>query len=625
MSFETLMLLGAAGMCCAVVWTLGRDAWKRQHGSGLLLLTGLLLFAITERALGDHAAWLPAILGSVGLITTALALRLRATKATQPGHAEAHKTALLWSAVAACSVLAYLVSLDATAALLSLDDAATGRWRVVWQCAAALAAVVGLSPTLFIDRSLTRHAHAMLPGLARRSAEAGLGVGLMLGLVMPVNYLASQSSLEWDHAYFRTTRPGTATAALVQTLTDPVEVTLFFQPGNDVGQEVRPYFEELSILSGGLLTFRQADQALDPDTAKALKIRDNGFVALQQGDSNQKFKLGTDLSRAKTDLRKLDATVHKHLLKLTKDKQTLYLFSGHGEANYKERENPLRAIQEFKKSMEEANFTVKSLGVAEGSGVAVPDDAAVIVIASPETEPLEEEFRTLIEYVDNGGALFILKDPGDANLTPLLSHLGVHAGEHRLANAEVYYAQTRGPADRVLIATNKFGSHEAVRTLSRNSQQLGMILPTATWVGKLPDGPRKISTLIRSMNDTWEDKNQNFEADSDEPKKTYQLGVAIENLDETAIAGRAIVVGDVNFLSDPAFTTFPGSRVFARDAIRWLTKDEALSGDISSEQDVKIVHTREEDQAWFWGTVVGFPLAILGVGLLNIRRRRTRS
>ena len=152
-----------------------------------------------------------------------------------------------------------------------------------------------------------------------------------------------------------------------------------------------------------------------------------------------------------------------------------------------------------------------------------------------------------------------------------------------------------------------------------------MILPTATWIGKLPEGPRKISTLIRSMNNTWEDHNQNFEADADEPKKTYQLAVAIENLDESGEAGRAIVVGDVNFLSDPAYTTFPGSRVFARDAIRWLTKEEELAGDIASEQDVKIVHTREEDQAWFWGTVVGFPFAVLGFGLLNIRRRRTRS
>ena len=625
MSFETLMLLVAALMCCAIVWTLGRDAWGRQHGSGLLLLTGLFLFAITERALTDHASRLPAMVCAIGLVAASLGLRVRGTKATASGHAEAHQTALLWSCLAASSVLAYLVSSDTVAASLSLGEESATRWRVVWHCVALLLAVVGLCPTLFVDRTLARHAHAMLPGLARRSAEAGLGVGLMLGLIVPVNYLASQSSLEWDHAYFRTTRPGSATTALIQTLTEPVEVTLFFQPGNDVGQEVRPYFEELVTASNNLLTLRQVDQALEPDKAKTLKIRDNGFVAFQQGESSQKFKLGTELDRAKTDLRKLDATVHKHLLKLTKEKQTLYLFSGHGEANYKERENPLRAIQEFKKSMEDANFTVKSLGVAEGSGVAVPDDAAVVVIASPKTEPLQEEVRTLIEYVDGGGALLILKDPGDANLTTLLAHLGVQAGEHRLANAEVYYAQTRGPADRVLLATNKFGSHEAVRTLSRNSQQLGMILPTATWIGKLPEGPRKISTLIRSMNNTWEDQNQNFEADANEPKKTYQLGVAIENVDEDATAGRAIVVGDVNFLSDPAYTTFPGSRVFAQDAIRWLTKDEDLSGDITSEQDVKIVHTRQEDQAWFWGTVVGFPLAILGVGLLNIRRRRTRS
>ena len=449
MSFETFMLLGAAALCCVVLWTLGRDAWRRQNGSGLLLLAGLCLFAVTERALGDHGARLPLLGCSAALVAAAVALRFRATKSTQPGHADAHRVALFWMTLAACSMVAHLLSLPSVSSYVDLSADGVTRWRVVWRTLAVLLAVIGIGPTLFIDRALSRHAHAMLPGLARRSAEAGLSVGLMLSLIVPVNYLASQSDLEWDHAYFRTTRPGTATAALIQTLTDPVEVTLFFQPGNDVGHEVRPYFEELAAMSGNLLTVRQVDQALDPDTAKTLKIRDNGFVSLQQGDANQKFKLGTELSRAKKDLRTLDATVHKHLLKLTKDKQTLYLFSGHGEANYKERENPLRTIQEFKKGMEDANFTVKSLGVAEGSGVAVPDDAAVVVIASPQTEPLDEEIQTLIRYADSGGALFILKDPGDASLAPLLAHLGLQAGEHRLANAEVYYAQTRGPADRV--------------------------------------------------------------------------------------------------------------------------------------------------------------------------------
>ena len=271
--------------------------------------------------------------------------------------------------------------------------------------------MIGLCPTLFIDRSLSRHAHAMLPGLARRSAEAGLGVGLMLSLIVPLNYLASQSTLEWDHAYFRTTRPGTATTALIQTLTEPVEVTLFFQPGNDVGRRCGHADEQRHRQP---VERRQIDQALDPETAKAVKIRDNGFVSFEQGDSSRSSSWN-QLERAKKDsAHSMDRT--QAPVKLTKDQQTLYLFSGHGEANYKERENPLRSIQEFKRAWKTPTLRSRA-SICGGSGVAVPDDAAVIVIASPETEPLQEEIRTLIEYVDRGGSLFILKDPGDAKLT----------------------------------------------------------------------------------------------------------------------------------------------------------------------------------------------------------------
>ncbi len=205
----------------------------------------------------------------------------------------------------------------------------------------------------------------------------------------------------------------------------------------------------------------------------------------------------------------------------------------------------------------------------------------------------------------------------------LLAQLGLRHGNAPLAHASVHLRETRGKRDRTLLATNKFGSHPSVRTLSRNSAMSGLILPDTVWVAKTEDTENKVSTLVRSFPDTWVDENRNYEQDADEEGKTWQIGVAVEQQGEgeDVEAGRAIVVGDVNFLSDPLFLQLKGTRDFANDTIKWLVKDEDSTGTVNTEEDVKIVHTRDEDQAWFWMTVAGVPFFILGLGHVLVRRR----
>ena len=85
---------------------------------------------------------------------------------------------------------------------------------------------------------------------------------------------------------------------------------------------------------------------------------------------------------------------------------------------------------------------------------------------------------------------------------------------------------------------------------------------------------------------------------------------------------RAVVVGDVGVLADPLLQASVGNAEFGRDTVRWLIGDEDIAGKVNSEEDVKIQHTRDEDLFWFWGTIVGVPLLVLGLGLISVRLRR---
>ncbi len=613
------MIRVAAIATVIVLGVLLRDIYKKMSGSGLILLVGLCVIFVGERMLGFDDLRFPVSGGGLFIVGVSMALRAWAMVKSEGDRRALHRQGLLWTWMVLVGLGLYTLTSETGVNLAGLDDDGAARWTGAWGSIFPIFMLVGCAPIFMIDRVLAIHPVLLPPGTGKRATIAGLIGALSIALVFPINYIAAAKDMEWDYAYFRTTKAGESTLSIVKTLAEPVEVVLFFSPGNDVRREVEPYFNTLRDQSDGNLTLRVVDQALDPVLAEELKIRDNGQIAIRQGDNHEPIKIGTDLDKAKRDLKKLDSNVQKALLKLTKGERTVYMLVGHGEASSREKEDRLRKLNLFKKNaLESQNLKVKNLGVADGSADAIPDDAAAVIIAAPETEILPEETAALKKYWDDGGKLLVLLEPDGDPLTDLLAHIGVEAGPGPLAHEQAFIPQTKGIADRVLLATNKFGSHASVKTLSRNSQQMGVIIPTVRPVAKIEGTPNKVSTLIRSFPDTWADVNNNRLRDDEEEKKVFELAVAVEPPEGEA---RAIVAGDVNLLGDPILAQSKGNFLFGLDGMRWMVGDEEIAGEINSEEDVKIVHNREDDQKWFYLTVFAVPFFILFLGLVVVRRR----
>lgn len=623
MTLSTILWILAL-LAVVVVGTLARDTLKTLSGSGLVFVAGLFALFIGERVFGDSG--LRAVVSGLGTLTIALSIGLRifAHRQSEGERATAHNYARIGVWIGGLGLLFYGLTLPTVTGALGLDAEGVARWRGSWNGIWPILVCVGVTTTLMLDRLLAIHPVSLPLAAAKRTFFAAISLALGLGLVFPVNYLASVHKIEKDVAYFRTTRPGTSTLALVNSLSDPVSAHLFFAPGSDVNEQVRPYFESLAAESNGLLTIEYNDQPLNPVLAEELKIRENGYIALKSGENVEKFKVGTELKKARRELKKLDETVQKHLLKLTREQRTVYFLVGHGEASAKEKDNLLRKLNLFKKLLQAQNYQVKNLGTAEGSTDAVPEDAAMVIIAAPEEALLPEEERSLGEYIDGGGRLMVFLDPGSDLLEGLLSKLGLRAGSDPVAHHQAFIRQTRGKGDRVLLVTNRFGSHASINTLSRNSTQLALLMPTTVALEKTEGAKGKLTTIIRSFPDSWVDANGNRERDDNEPAKVFDLAFAVEGGDSDTDY-RALVLGDVNFLADPILQLSRANHTFVLDAVRWLAGDEEISGSINSEADVKIQHTRDENWAAFYLTVVAFPLLILIIGGVIIRLRRKSS
>jgi hypothetical protein len=49
------------------------------------------------------------------------------------------------------------------------------------------------------------------------------------------------------------------------------------------------------------------------------------------------------------------------------------------------------------------------------------------------------------------------------------------------------------------------------------------------------------------------------------------------------------------------------------------------AGSVTVNDDVPIRHTRDEDTAWFYGTILAGPAAVLAIGLTTLKLRRRKK
>ncbi len=615
----TYVLLGI------LVMATGAAAWRFPRARASLLHSGgFALLYMGQRLFDGDALSTP--LSAVGVVLALVALGLR-WRANDP----AGKSARVLSLIAASSLPLYALSHPATHAALGLGATASDRFAVSFAALAPIAWLVGTLPLWLLDRVGAQHPRGLPVGAAAWATTTGLGVGLALTLVFPLNYLASEHDVEADFSYFRVTRAGTATLAAAASAESPVEVLLFYPANSEVKEKLVPYFEAVAAGSEGKLSVRVVDQPMAPKLAEELSVRDNGYVVLRQERAEgkpavEKFKVEDDLKKAKKDLKKLDETFQKSLLKLSRGKRVAYVLTGHGEASPRD-EDPKTKLGEFKNLLRAQNYDVTDFGLEQGSASAIPDDAALVVVPGPAKALLAEETAALRRYIDGGGALLVYADPGRDGMADLLGHVGLSIAPGTVANMVKNVPISQGVQDRFNVFSNSFGTHASVATLSKYATRAAVVLLGAVSIDETgastAPGPAKVTPLVRAFPDSWLDLDGDAEKDAEETGRPNALAVAVEG-PETA-PYRVIVVGDVNAASDFVVTRSQGNGQLLLDGVRWLVGDEKLMGETQTEEDVKIEHTSESDKVWFYGTIFGAPLLVLALGAWSVTRRTQKK
>lgn len=597
------------------------------YGGGLVAL----LFGQRILVTSEAARWALSAMGIVAILASAALRFARAARAEGERRSIERGLGLL-TVLGVFALLLMLTTTEAGANLLGLSkwEAATkARFDSVAKVAWIVGLLASVLPLGFAETALfpMRHATKLEARRVLSSGAAGLTLALAASYAALFTYSAGTLDVKADFSYFRTARPGESSRKIAAALTEEVKVYTFFPQLNEVLHEVRGYLEDLSKDAPNLQV-EHHDRVLSPALARDNKITQDGIIIVRRGNLREMLYIGIDMAQSKNRLRTLDGDFQKMLLKLVREPKIAYLTVGHGELNEASQSPDRRVAHGLRQILEAQSFAVRDLGLAEGLGTDVPKDASVVLVLGPSQPFLPAEIEALERYAKRGGHLLLALDPeANIDLNPLAKIAGLSTEPVLLANDRVHVRKRFNDSDRTVLATHQYSAHASVTTLGRAGMRAPIVLPGVSALTKRDDADPslRIDFAVRSLSETFDDRNGNYRHDApEETRATYNLAAAVSKTmgeGEDEKEARLFVLGDVDGLSDWALGNEPNA-IFIIDVMRWLGGEESFAGSIANTEDVRIEHTKQKDVAWFYSMILGVPSLVLGLGLIGTRRQR---
>ncbi len=183
---------------------------------------------------------------------------------------------------------------------------------------------------------------------------------------------------------------------LAQSLEQPLKVTIFATPGNEMGGMLNQLFQRFQDQQP-LIQVETLNPDLYPELLRQYDIRQDAEIIIEYQDRSEKISLASE-SRVTNSIQRL----------LRQGERWVVFLQGHGERNPYSDAN--HDFSEFATRLASKGYTIENLNLTEVSSI--PQNTDVLVIASPQIALLPGEVDLLENYIEKGGNLLWLADPG---------------------------------------------------------------------------------------------------------------------------------------------------------------------------------------------------------------------
>lgn len=473
------------------------------------------------------------------------------------------------------------------------------------------------------------------------SLNTGLALALAAALFGMVNYASFRHYKRHDLSKTKLYQLSDKSVSLLKSLTNTIDVVVFFQPGSDIFEDVDNLLKEYQDASKQIRV-----QKVDPDRdlaktellAKKYQVTQANVIVFDN-NGRSKFVTAEDIVEMDYSGMQMGAPPRKTgfkgeqafssaILNITQAKvPTLYFLQGHGEHD-PESFDRTKGYSGIVREIKRDNVTVKKLTLGEQK--AIPADCDALIVAGPQKKYAPAEVEQVRQFLaKNGRAFFLLDSLTDTGLSPLLKEWGVEVGD------DVVVDPSRTMSGNELFVT-QYERHPITEKLTGVSsilylpRSVSAIEEAAPGPDAAPDKPRA-TTLIKCTAAGWGETTPDQNPVRFDPNVDHKgpLGVAaaVEKgsapgaLDTQIKPVRIVVFGDSGFLANSAL--IGGNADLFQNALNWLLdRKELMAIAPKTISEYRLILDASQLRTLGWLVIGGLPalIAILGIAVW-LRRR----
>ncbi len=463
---------------------------------------------------------------------------------------------------------------------------------------------------------------------ARYGTLAGVSVLVVLGILVAINYIGARQHKRWDLTANKAFSLSDQSRNVLAKLDAPLHIVVFAQEPDF--QRYQDRLKEFEYASKQVST-EYVDPDKNPALAKQDQIQQYGTIVFQ-------YKGRTERVTADTE-----QDITNGIIKVTTGQQKkVYFTQGHGEKDTAGTERA--GYSAIAQALGHENYTVDKLVVAQAGSV--PDDAAVVVVAGPQTDFFAPEIDALKQYLARGGKILLMLDPPEKADSAPLTHLvalahdwDVEVGKDVVVDVSGM-GRLIGASEAVPVAAS-YPSHPITQRFS-----LLTAYPLARSVTPIPSGVdgHNAQTFIETGPQSWAETDLNAVLtgkpvsfnDGQDRKGPIAIAAAVSATATPPAAGKAgkpgddapkaetrvVVMGDSDFASNSALGV-QGNRDLFMNTVGWLSQQENLISIRPKEpDDRRLTMTATQVMNMFWLSIVIIPACIFGAGIYTWSRRR---
>lgn len=431
-----------------------------------------------------------------------------------------------------------------------------------------------------------------------------LALGAVLGAVV-LGWVSTDAPGRWDWTDAGRHTLSPASRALITRFDGPIEITAFVAPDPQTRRAVADLVDRFREAKADLI-LQFVDPKQHPDQARAADVAAGGELVLRHGDRLARIRIVDE------------AHFSAALLQLASDRARWVAFvTGHGERAAHGQAN--HDLGQFVGRLGQRGVRVQTLDLGQ-QGV-IPDNTDLVVVSAPQQAWSSAELKLLTAYIERGGNLLWLADPGDQSaLAPLADALGVHWLNGVVLSARSAQLGLDNPA---FLVTGL-----AADARLRTAKLEPVLLPVAAALVNDAGPGWHVRPLLRSDAQSWTETGDldarplRFNPERGEQRGPLSLGLAL-----TRVRGpreqRVAVLGDGDFLSN-AYLANGANLDLGVALLHWLAGDDALAGVTTARaKDLHLQLDRARLALLAWGFPFVLPtlLVVVGFGIQRLRRR----